>query len=158
MPKNTGFRIEYKRLTKYNNAMAAGPLRINQATMGLLFEDTKKARNFARNLAPRKTGNLRNAIKYRRKGEKYFTLYIDDIKAPYGPVQELGSKSYYITPKRAKVLRWYVNGKPVFAKKVKHPGIKAKRFMRKALNKAFRGFDKRLKRKHIEVFKRMGFT
>jgi len=95
----------------------------------------------AQSLAPIKTGRLRDSITIK---------YINPLKAvvgtdvDYGVYQEYGTglrgefpgKMYEIKPKKGKVLSFTVSGKRVFAKIVRHPGIKAHPFMRPALTNA----------------------
>lgn len=51
------------------------------------------------------------------------------------PVHE-GSKPHVILPTRKKLLRFKVNGKWVFARKVKHPGNKANKFVERTVSKS----------------------
>jgi hypothetical protein len=51
----------------------------------------------------------------------------------YAIFQEAGTKPYTIVPKRASVLSFMVGGERVFAKKVKHPGLRARKMFETAL-------------------------
>lgn len=51
----------------------------------------------------------------------------------YAIYQEAGTKAYTIVPKRASVLSFLVGGERVFAKKVNHPGLKARKMFETAL-------------------------
>ncbi len=44
-----------------------------------------------------------------------------------------GTKPHTITPNRAKVLRFKVGGRTIFAKMVRHPGTKSNNFLKRAL-------------------------
>ena len=49
----------------------------------------------------------------------------------YGKFQEYGTRGpYTILPKNAQALRFFIEGKLIFAKKVIHPGLKERSFMR----------------------------
>ena len=54
-------------------------------------------------------------------------------KVPYAPAHEYGTGPYEILPTKAKALRFMIGGQEVFAKSVKHPGLKAKPFLAPAL-------------------------
>ena len=64
------------------------------------------------------------------------------------PVHE-GRKPSTIYPRRKKVLRFKINGKWIFAKKINHPGSKANKFVDRTVRKSDRPinnfFDKALK-------------
>jgi len=49
--------------------------------------------------------------------------------APYAPFVELGTRPHVIFPKNKKALRFFKDGKEIFAKKVRHPGSKPYPFM-----------------------------
>lgn len=89
-------------------------------------------------LAPRRTGNLARSI-----GLASVTATVAETVATanYAAFVELGTKPHTIVPKNAKALRFAVggnatlSGRPrtggqvIFAKRVRHPGSKAKPFM-----------------------------
>ena len=155
LPKSP-IRVEYEGLDIYTNAMFSGSPRYRAATDGLIKQDIGKAKQLSQRFAPRKTGNLRDAIKTKRFGDMHYMLYVDKDKADYGIYMELGTRAHIIRARRAKVLRWYVGGKPVFAKQVRHPGTKPYLFVKRGVKSAFTGFTSRLKKAHITVFKRLG--
>ena len=81
----------------------------------------------ARDLAPVDTGRLKNSIKIRKgKGQSYEVI----AEAPYAGFVEYGTSPHVILPKRKKVLRFEVNGRVVYARKVHHPGTGPKMFWR----------------------------
>jgi HK97 gp10 family phage protein len=91
----------------------------------------------AREKAPVKTGTLRNSISYRVSGKEL----IIGPHVPYAPYMEFGTGSksefggnaYEIKPKSGQYLKFQVGGKTVFTKKVMHPGIEPRPFMRPAV-------------------------
>ena len=60
------------------------------------------------------------------------TVYLDSDVAVF---QHEGTKAHLIVPRFKKVLRFAVNKKFVFAKRVQHPGIKADPFLYNAADK-----------------------
>lgn len=92
----------------------------------------------ARSKAPMRTGKLRNSIQ---------VTYTSPLSAsvgptvPYGPYQEFGTATrgefpgpmYEIRPVRASKLAFKIDGKWVFTKLVKHPGIPPRPYMRPAI-------------------------
>lgn len=86
--------------------------------------------------APRKTGALAQSIKYTAENGvlKVFA------SAKYANFQEFGTASrgefggapYTIVPKKAKALRFMSNGRAVYTRRVLHPGIPARPYMRPA--------------------------
>ena len=57
------------------------------------------------------------------------------------PVHE-GSKPHVIVPTRKKLLRFKINGKWVFARKVNHPGNKANKFVERTVSKTAQSVNK----------------
>jgi len=62
----------------------------------------------------------------------------------YAPHIEFGTKPHIIEPKRKKVLRFFIGGKAVFSKKVRHPGTRASSFLRWAAERQNPLFVKRM--------------
>ena len=89
----------------------------------------------ARAEAPARTGALRNSIQ-----AEPTTLVGDTIRggvraaAEYGIFVHEGTKAHPIVARRAKALRFVMNGRVVYAKSVQHPGTKPNRFFLRALN------------------------
>lgn len=81
------------------------------------------------------TGTLNRSITYDTTDIEQLTVRVGtNIK--YGKWLELGGlKPYTIVPKNGKVLSFMVNGKRVFTKKVTHPPLKARPFLRPALQR-----------------------
>jgi len=84
----------------------------------------------AKKIVPVKTGRLRRSIHARVP---------DDVTAKigssvhYAPYVEMGTEPHVIVPRKAKALRFVVDGKVVFAKRVQHPGTKPRPYLRPAL-------------------------
>lgn len=80
-----------------------------------------------------RTGNLRRSVFVRNAEEVSSTTISAFVgvgsEAPYGKILELGSRPHEIVPNRAKVLRFVVDGKTVFARRVQHPGMPPKPFL-----------------------------
>jgi hypothetical protein len=74
---------------------------------------------YARSIAPKRTGNYAGSIQVVQLGPMEFGLTAD---AEYAAIIEFGSAPHDIFPVTAKVLAFEVNGEQVFAKYVHHPG------------------------------------
>lgn len=81
------------------------------------------------------TGTLNRSITYDTTDIDRLTVRVGtNIK--YGKYLELGGmKPYTIVPKNGKVLSFVVNGKRIFTKRVVHPPLKARPFLRPALQR-----------------------
>lgn len=92
----------------------------------------------AQTRAPVKSGRLKESISVRYTGPLSAVIGPSVHYAPYqeygtGERGEFPTGAYEIKPKKAGgVLVFKVNGKTVYARKVRHPGIKARPFMRPA--------------------------
>ena len=75
------------------------------------------------------TGNLRRSIYFKVEGD---TIIIK--MADYGKNVEFGSSPHIIRPKSKKALKFKSGSEDVFAKKVNHPGSRAKPFIRPTLH------------------------
>lgn len=90
-----------------------------------------------RQLAPVKTGALRNSIRVITQPGK---VTVGPFGIPYAAYQEFGTgtrgefqgKMYEIRPKRAENLVFQINGRWVSTKLVRHPGIPAHPYARPA--------------------------
>jgi len=79
-----------------------------------------------------RTGTLRRAVRAYPPLTDVYPIRGDvavDRTAPYGAMQEFGTKPHDIVPIRAKALRFMAGENVVFAKRVHHPGTKPRPFM-----------------------------
>lgn len=94
----------------------------------------------AKEEAPVKTGTLQNSIRFavRQQGTRSMVLEVTAGNRARPPVVVktilFGSKPHVIVPRRAKALAFSVNGRRVFAHRVKHPGTNPNNFMERALS------------------------
>lgn len=89
---------------------------------------------------PKKTGKTANAWRVVTENN---TVYLMNIK--FGDIVlflEEGTKGpYIIRPKNGKALKFKIGDNTIFAKKVEHPGIEARKFVKKVLDD--KGLQKR---------------
>lgn len=94
----------------------------------------RRTANQARQDVPVRTGNLGRTI---GEGQIHFTgprtvAGSVHAKADYALYVHEGSRPHLIRPKRAQALRFQIGGRTVFAKLVRHPGTRARPFLRNA--------------------------
>lgn len=115
------------------------PLR---TVMGNLVNDAAdQVLQLAQAYAPVRSGALRGSL------NKHFTANTMTATVgtniPYAQFMEYGTASrgefggsaYTIVPKKGKYLKFQVNGRTVYAKKVRHPGVAPRPFLRPALER-----------------------
>jgi phage gpG-like protein len=87
-----------------------------------------------------RSGALRDSIQMEssRQDDRIGAEIFSNGDAPYAAIQEFGGKTaaHEILPAKASVLAFVANGKPVFARRVQHPGsqIPARSYLRSALD------------------------
>lgn len=105
-----------------------------------LLEATALVTNSAINKAPRKFGTLKRSIHSEINGLSS-TVIQENKVANYGRMVEEGTgiyhepnpqSAYTIVPVNAKALKFKVNGKTIFSKKVTVKGMKARPYMKPA--------------------------
>jgi len=94
----------------------------------------------AKAMAPVKTGRLRNAIKpsptrFTGASKVEGGIEIDKAEVPYAGYVRWGTRPHVIRARRAKALRFEIQGREIFAKSVHHPGTKPNYFMERAVSK-----------------------
>lgn len=132
-------KSNYLDLTNLANDLFEASDNAEAATQSLLEAAGDQVMADAKSRAPVKTGALKNSI----------TKKIEPLKITVGPDMfygtyiEYGTGSrgefpgavYQILPKNGMALKFQVGSKTVFARSVKHPGIKSQPFMRPAAQK-----------------------
>ena len=106
---------------------------VERAPKGMLREIALRAVTNQKALAPVRTGNLRRTVHLGRVTE---SSALTIASAKYAAYVELGTGPHVIVPRRRKVLRFKSSGGVVFAKRVNHPGTRAKPFMLPGAEKA----------------------
>lgn len=87
-------------------------------------------------LSPVKTGNLRRSIHLGRVSARSAETI---ASANYAAFVEFGTKAHEIRPRNRKALRWKSGNKYRFARRVQHPGTKARPFMIPGAERAIAG-------------------
>lgn len=91
----------------------------------------------AKGLAPVRTGRLKASIHpdpVRRSGPWSISTGVS-ADAPYAaPVHE-GARPHVIRPRNARALRFEINGRVIFARRVNHPGQRAQPFLTNAAHR-----------------------
>lgn len=82
--------------------------------------------------APVDTGFLKNSFTYKVDGNDIIILAAD-----YLDYVTYGTPPHIITPKNKKFLRFKVDGKEVFTKKVKHPGTAPNPFIFEVIDREY---------------------
>lgn len=123
--------VAYGDLTKLATAMQGAGEQMDMVVARLLRTTAAEIQTEAQQFAPKRTGALAASI------TAHFPNANTAIIGPevkYGPYQELGTRGPYpIYPRKpGGYLVFKVEGKTVFARKVTHPGLKAKPYMRPA--------------------------
>lgn len=111
-----------------------------QITENILNDFGQRIVEEAKVLVPVKSGTLKESISYQVNGPELEV----DASAEYADFVEFGTasrgeypgKPYPITPKKGKYLKFTINGRTVYSKKVMHPGISAQPYLRPAAIKA----------------------
>lgn len=89
----------------------------------------------ARADAPKKTGRLARSIKvtYYYGLNPYVTIGSD---LDYAKDVHDGTRPHLIAPEKARVLRFVVRGRVIYAREVHHPGTRPNKFLERHLRKA----------------------
>lgn len=84
-----------------------------------------------REFSPQDTGRLAGSWTLQRRSDMYSTI---GTNVKYALVQNDGSRPYDIFPRTAKALKFTIGGSVIFAKRVRHPGIKGKKYIEKSID------------------------
>ena len=117
---------------------SASGLGIERAAAEVIRDTAYGIQHAAMQYAPVRTGRLRDSIQVSFDGALKATI---GPTVPYGPYQEFGTASrgefggpvYVIRPRNTAALSFVVGGKRIVTRKVTHPGVRAKRYMRRAV-------------------------
>lgn len=117
------------KLAKAELAKIAG-----QGAGKLVLSATRRTLNRGRVLSPWDTGNLRAShtmeVRRLKKGQVRGRV---STRVKYAlPVHE-GSGPYVIRPKKKKALKFKIGGRTVIVKKVNHPGVASRPWLRRAM-------------------------
>jgi phage gpG-like protein len=89
------------------------------------------------------TGRLRSSIRFRIDSDGKLTTIRFGTDVPYARVHEEGGDPFDIVAKSAKALRFKGrDGNYIFRKKVRHPGMRARPFLRPGVDDALPGYQK----------------
>lgn len=132
-------------LTSLINNLQESPKIVETRAKELVKSTAEKVSQIARTKAPIRTGALRDSINIKYDGDLSATI---GPSVDYGVYQEFGTASrgefggqpYTILPKKGKYLVFTINGKKIFAKKVTHPGVKPKYYMRGSFETVLKPF------------------
>ena len=96
--------------------------------------------NQARADVPVLTGNLGRTIRERSITQPAPLIVEGGVDAggrdaPYAPFVHQGTRPHVIMPRNARALRFEVGGRTVFARRVNHPGTRARPFLKNAADR-----------------------
>jgi hypothetical protein len=104
--------------------------------------------NVSRPMVPERTGRLRKSIRVKNNTQRKTTISAHFTAS----FVDAGTIAHNIEPKRGSYLAWNSGGRTIFARKVNHPGQRAKPFRARAAREALR--RKPLANKIIEQWNR----
>ncbi len=81
-----------------------------------------------------RTGLMRNTVTYEISVAGQDMIVRLYAPAPYSGYLEDGTAAHEIVPNKKKILRWTSNGNTYWAKKVSHPGTRARHILANAIN------------------------
>ena len=100
--------------------------------------------NNTRQVFQTRTGRTQRATKVRRRGKRIIRFTVSNSH-PNAIRMEKGTRPHVIRAKPGKSLRFEMNGKIRFFKKVNHPGTRPYRFLSRARNTAGSVFERQMK-------------
>lgn len=86
-----------------------------------------------RDNSPQDTGRLAGSWALQKMGGMESKI---GTNVKYALVQNDGADPYDIFPRTAKALRFVISGEVIFAKHVRHPGIKGKKYIEKSIDES----------------------
>lgn len=138
MPKNVSMNLEITAKPTFKDLkgrFAASEKDLLETRRDNMRQIGRLATAALREEAPRKTGKYASSIRYITRIEGTNIVMRTQSAQPLGKWIVGGTKPHIIRPVRAKMLRFVVNGKVVFARKVKHPGTKPNLYPQRAYQK-----------------------
>ena len=104
-----------------------------------------------------RSGNLERSVKSEvsRDGTEG-QVYLDTGIAHYGPWLHDGTDPFIIQANRAKALRFVSGGRFVFAKRVRHPGIKPDQFVYNAFDRLSPSLSERMDGAYGRIIEKAG--
>ena len=118
---------------KFNIKSEVKKKRTAEHLMMVLFRSMVKMHELAVINCPVDKGFLKNSIILKPANPGYENYILGDGVA-YGIDVEFGTSPHVIKPKKKKALKFKMDNKTIFAKKVMHPGTEAQPWMRPALD------------------------
>ena len=108
-----------------------------QTAQDIIRQAAQQIKDEAQTRAPIKSGRLKNSITVRYTGPLSAvigpnTFYASFMEYGTGTRGEFPGPMYEIRPRNARVLAFTIDGRKVFARKVNHPGVTARPYMRPA--------------------------
>jgi len=107
----------------------------------LASELARLAGEYAREKAPVRSGRLKRSISVRRTRCGY-EVCMGGSEAPYAGYVEYGTRPHLIRARRARALRFELDGDLVYVRYVRHPGTRPGLIMASAMAEASRNLDK----------------
>lgn len=96
----------------------------------------RRVERLAKQLVGVDTTRLIRSIR-RERGEGFVDIVAGiPGQTPYTMWHHDGTRPHIVRPRRAKALRFVVNGRVVYAARVRHPGTRGSRFLTRALSAA----------------------
>ena len=114
---------------------------VGKALAGFAGLATRETRRVADERVQRRTGRYWRSIQSTTEGTPRGVRVVTS-SIHYGGAPERATRPHVIRPRRAKVLRFTVGGVTVYARRVRHPGTKARNILRDGVRRAARQLDR----------------
>lgn len=111
--------IEVTGLTEVTDYFEEAADRLAETVGASLEAVVQEIVEFAKSIAPVRTGEYQASIGMEQTGPMSFTVF---AAAPHAKFVEYGTAPHIITPKTGRVLHWQEEGEDAFATYVLHPG------------------------------------
>lgn len=104
----------------------------------LVEEVAESALGAARQLVPVRSGRLSRSLRIEPRGRLERHVVMGGARAPHAPYVEHGTRPHLIRPRRARALRFEVDGEIIYARLVHHPGTSPMEVMARAAEEALK--------------------